>query len=52
VLADEQYLRDALMLPNSEVVAGYRSIMPTYEKLVSPEQANQLIAYLQSGGPR
>lgn len=52
VVADEQYLRDALMLPNGQVVAGYRPIMPTYEKLVSPEQANQLIAYLQSGGPR
>jgi len=47
VLADEQYLHDSILLPNSQVVGGYPPIMPTYGNLIEPEQVNALVAYLK-----
>jgi cytochrome c oxidase subunit 2 len=44
---DEQYLRDALLLPNKQVVAGYAPVMPTYANLLSAEQVDALVAYLK-----
>jgi len=51
VLADEQYLHDSIMLPNSQIVGGYPPIMPTYGNLIEPEQVNALVAYLKLLNP-
>ncbi|TCM14377.1 cytochrome c oxidase subunit 2 [Novosphingobium sp. PhB165] len=48
VIADEQYLSDAILLPNKEIAAGYPSIMPTYGNVLTAEQVNALVAYLKS----
>lgn len=48
VIADEQYLADSIRLPNKQVVGGYPPIMPTYERLIAPEQVNALLAYLKT----
>jgi cytochrome c oxidase subunit 2 len=50
LIADEQYLHDSIVLPNKEVAAGYRPIMPTYGKVLEPEQVNALVAYLKGTG--
>jgi len=50
VRADDQYLRDSILLPASQVVAGYQPLMPTYEGRITEEQLLQLIAYLKSLG--
>jgi len=47
LIADEQYLRDSIMLPNKDVVAGYEAIMPTFGNILQPEQVNALVAYLR-----
>ncbi len=47
---DDAYLRDAILLPNKDVVAGYPAIMPTYDRALAPEQVNALIAWLEAGG--
>jgi len=47
VLADESYLRDSIMLPNKQVVAGYKAIMPTYQDQLSEEDVMALIAYMK-----
>lgn len=46
----KQYLFEALDKPAAYVVSGYQPIMPQITKLVPPEQAWALIAYLESLG--
>ena len=48
VIADEAYIREAIIHPNSHHVAGYPPIMPTYQGQISEEQLLQLIAYIKS----
>lgn len=46
--ADERYLRDSILLPASEVVAGYAPIMPSYRGQIGEAEVLQLVAYLKS----
>ena len=48
--ADEGYLRDSIMLPQKDVVAGYTPVMPSYEGIASEEDVVRLIAYLKQPG--
>jgi len=48
IVADEAYLRDSILLPKKNVVAGYEPIMPSFEGRISEEQLVQLIAYVKS----
>ncbi|MBV9298838.1 MAG: cytochrome c oxidase subunit II [Verrucomicrobia bacterium] len=47
VIADEQYLRDSILLPNKQVAAGYEPIMPTFQGRISEEEVNAIVAYLK-----
>jgi len=46
--ADDKYLRDSILLPASQVVAGYQPVMPTYQGHLREEDLMQLIAYIKS----
>ncbi len=48
VTADENYLRQALVDPNGQVVADYPAAMPTFAGRLDDDQINALIAYIQS----
>lgn len=48
VIADENYLRDSIMLPRSQIVAGYAPIMPSFQGIASEAQIVALIAYLKA----
>jgi cytochrome c oxidase subunit II len=48
--ADEGYLRDSILLPRKDIVAGYQPIMPSFQDRISEGQLVQLIAYLKSLG--
>ena len=48
VLADERYLRDSILLPKAQIVAGYAPIMPSYAGQLSEEEVIALIHYLKS----
>jgi cytochrome c oxidase subunit II len=50
VTADERYLRDSILLPESEVVASYQTLMPSFAGRLSEDQIYQLIAYIKSLG--
>jgi cytochrome c oxidase subunit II len=50
VLADDQYLRDSILLPNKQIAAGYEPLMPTFQNQISEEELAALIAYLKSLG--
>lgn len=48
VVADEQYIRTAIMSPGQEVVKGFAPIMPTYQGLLKEEDLNAIVAYIKS----
>ena len=47
VLADESYIRDSILLPQKDVVAGYAPVMPPYQGRISEEELMQIIAYIR-----
>ena len=47
VVADEAYLRDSILLPKRDVVAGYEPIMPSFQGQLSEGELNALITYLK-----
>ena len=48
VLADDKYIRDSILLPNSQIAAGYDPLMPTFQGHISEEELFALIAYVKS----
>ena len=48
VTADEAYLRDSILLPGRDIVAGYSNAMPSFQGVASESQVVELIAYLKS----
>jgi cytochrome c oxidase subunit 2 len=46
--ADDAYLRDSILQPRRDVVAGYDPIMPSYAGAVSDDDLQKLVAYLKS----
>ena len=47
VLADESYIRDSILLPQKDVVAGYAPVMPPFQGRISEEELLQIIAYIR-----
>jgi cytochrome c oxidase subunit II len=50
VVADEQYLRDSILLPNRDVVASYEPRMPSFANRLGEDELVSLVAYLRSLG--
>ncbi|WP_027133221.1 cytochrome c oxidase subunit II [Geminicoccus roseus] len=50
VIADEQYIRDSILLPQKQIAAGYPRIMPTFENVLGEDEVLQLVAYIKSRG--
>lgn len=51
VTADENYIRNSILNPASQVVEGFQPIMPTFKGQVTEEQLNGLVAYIKSLTP-
>ncbi len=48
VMADENYLRQSILDPQSQVVKGFAPVMPTYQGLLKERHVDALITYLKS----
>ncbi len=48
LIADEEYIRESILEPNSKIVAGYQPNMPSYKGQISEQGLMQLIAYLKT----
>jgi len=48
--ADEPYIRDSILLPAKDVVAGYAPIMPSFAGQVGEEDILAIIEYIREGG--
>jgi cytochrome c oxidase subunit 2 len=48
VTADENYVRESILVPGAKVVKGFKPIMPVFQGLVSEEQMTALVEYIKS----
>lgn len=48
VTADENYVRESILVPGAKVVSGFKPIMPVFQGLVSEEQMTALVEYIKS----
>ncbi|GAB3666382.1 cytochrome c oxidase subunit II [Ramlibacter alkalitolerans] len=48
VVADDNYIRDSILLPHKDVVAGFAPVMPSFAGQVSEEDLQALLAWLHS----
>lgn len=48
VEVDLRYVHDSIVLPEKEIAAGYKPIMPTFKDRLSEEEILKLVAYIRS----
>jgi cytochrome c oxidase subunit 2 len=48
VIADERYIRDSILLPRSQIVAGFPPVMPSFAGQIGEDDLMKLVAYIQS----
>lgn len=48
ITVDENYIRQSILEPQSDVVDGFQPVMPTYQGLLTDKQIDALIAYIKS----
>ncbi len=46
--ADRAYVRDSILLPEKDIVAGYPSVMPSFAGQLSEEDVLKLVTYIES----
>ena len=51
VTADDRYLRDSILRPDSQVVAGYEPVMPSFQGRISEGDLLKILEYIKSIGP-
>ncbi len=49
-MADERYIRDSILMPKNEVVAGYEPLMPSFQGQINESDLLKIIAYIKSIG--
>jgi cytochrome c oxidase subunit II len=47
VVADDNYIRESILVPNAKVVSGFQPIMPTFQGMISEEDLIQLSDYIK-----
>ena len=48
VTADDQYIRDCILIPEKRRVASYPPLMPSFAGQIKEEELLKLIAYIKS----
>ncbi len=48
VVANDAYIRQSILQPSSQIVLGYKPIMPTFQGQISETQILDIIAYIKS----
>lgn len=48
IVADQRYLHDAILLPEQEIAAGYKPIMPTFKNQINESEVLELVEYIKS----
>ena len=48
VVANDSYIRESILTPQSKLVAGYGPVMPTFQGQVSEESVMSIIEFIKS----
>ncbi len=51
VIADEAYIRDSILQPRKDIVAGFQPVMPSFAGRISGADLQSIIAYIRSLQP-
>lgn len=46
--ADENYIRNSILNPNSQVVEGFLGVMPSYQGLLSDDDLNSIVEFIKT----
>ena len=49
IVADASYIRDKILNPDHNKIAGYKQVMPAFKGVLSEGDLTQLVAYIQGG---
>jgi cytochrome c oxidase subunit II len=49
-VADDRFIRDSILKPRAQIVAGYAPLMPSYEGKLSEDELIRIVAYVKSLG--
>ena len=49
VIADASYIRDKILYPDHNKIAGYKQVMPAFKGVLSEADLTQLVAFVQAG---
>lgn len=49
IVADASYVRDKILNPDHNKIAGYKQVMPAFKGVLSEGDLTQLVAYIQGG---
>jgi len=48
ITVDEDYIRQSILEPQSQVVSGFQPVMPTYTGTLTPDDIDALVAFIKS----
>lgn len=48
ITVDENYIRESILNPQAQVVAGFQPVMPTYQGILRDQEIDALIAFMKS----
>lgn len=48
VIADENYLKESILIPTAEMVEGYQPVMPSFQGILSDEEVTSIIEYIKT----
>jgi cytochrome c oxidase subunit 2 len=48
LIADDSYIRDKILNPDNNLIAGYKQVMPSFNNLIPEDDLIQLVAYIKS----
>ncbi|MBN8908077.1 MAG: cytochrome c oxidase subunit II [Rhodospirillales bacterium] len=51
VTADDRYIRDSILQPKRQVVAGFAPVMPSFDGVIPEDDLIRLVAFIQSLAP-
>src|SRR5258708_12632643 len=47
LIADDNYIRESILIPNAKVVSGFQPIMPTFQGMISEDDLITLTTYIK-----
>ena len=50
IVADDQYIRNKILMPNNNKIAGYKQVMPSFKGVLAEDDLLRVIAYVKNLG--